>query len=116
MRGPIRTQREPWPDWFPEVVIHAYLSARDGHRDYRSAKAGDADAALSLAIDLMGDVAVEELRAINAGRNALLLPVVADEAAGFNAIPDAMAHVLGRDLGLEVSVGEVVQTNKVGHT
>lgn len=108
--------RTTWPDWFPEVVIHADLHARDGHADYPAAKAGDADAALSLAIDLVADDAVKVLRSIVAGRNVQLLPVVAEEASGFNAIPDAMAQVLARRLGLEVSVGEVVQANKVGHT
>ncbi len=56
------------------------------------------------------------MTAIIAGRAALLLPVVAEEAAGFNAIPDAMAQVLSRELGMEAVAGEIVQTNKVGHT
>lgn len=42
--------------------------------------------------------------------------MVADELTGFNAIPDAMAQVLGSKLGLPVIAGEIVQTNKVGHT
>ena len=42
--------------------------------------------------------------------------MVADETAGFNAIPDAMAQVLARDLSLAVVAGQIVQTNKVGHT
>lgn len=53
---------------------------------------------------------------MTAGRDVRLLPVIADETLGFNAIPDAMAQVLGRDLGLRVIAGEIVQTNKVGHT
>ena len=35
---------------------------------------------------------------------------------GFNAIPDAMARILGARLDLAVIAGEIVQTNKVGHT
>ena len=47
----------------------------------------------------------------------LLLPVVADETLGFNAIPDAMAQILARDLDLSVvENGAIIQTNKVGHT
>lgn len=49
-------------------------------------------------------------------RAAILLPITALETTGFNAIPDAMAHVLARRLHLRVSAGEIVQDNKVGHT
>ena len=74
------------------------------------------DQALTLAIDLLDDTATATLRRTIAGRLARLLPVIADEATGFNAIPDAMAQVLGRFLDLPVIAGEIVQTNKVGHT
>lgn len=108
--------RSPWPTDFPGVVIHTDVSARDGHPDYKAAKAGGAEAALTLAADLISPSATDQLRAIIADRSSLLLPVIADELAGFNAIPDAMAQVLGRALGLAVIAGDVVQTNKVGHT
>jgi len=109
-------RRRPWPDWFPTVVIHTDVRTRDGHAGYRAAKAGDADAALELAIDLISDIAVKELKAGLSGRQALLLPVIADEASGFNAIPDAIAQILARDLDLEAAAGEIVQTNRTGHT
>lgn len=108
--------RLPWPPDFPNVVVHTIVARRDGHPGYARAKAGDPDAALTLAIDLLDGAAVEVLRSAIAGRPALLLPVIADETTGFNAIPDAMAQVLGRDLDLPVIAGEIVQTNKVGHT
>lgn len=65
---------------------------------------------------LRSDRAVERLRQSTANPDAILLPVVADETTGFNAIPDALAQALGRDLGLAVASGTIVQTNKVGHT
>ena len=108
--------RLPWPADFPDVVVHTTVALRDGHPGYGSAKAGDPDAALTLAVDLLDGAAIETLRSAIASRPALLLPVIADETTGFNAIPDAMAQVLGRDLNLPVIVGEIVQTNKVGHT
>jgi hypothetical protein len=85
--------RHPWPHDFPEVVIHTNLGTRDGHEGYFAAKGGDAEAALSLALDLIDvDGAAERsLAAMIGHRDVLLLPVVADEAMGFNAIPDAMA-------------------------
>ncbi|HET9511922.1 MAG TPA: hypothetical protein VFO80_12305 [Sphingomonas sp.] len=45
-----------------------------------------------------------------------LLPVVADELTGFNALPDAMAQIPSYYLELPVISGDIVQTNKVGHT
>lgn len=108
--------RLPWPSDFPDVVVHTTVALRDGHPGYALAKAGDPDAALTLATDLLDGAAIETLRCAIAGRPVLLLPVIADETTGFNAIPDAMAQVLGRDLDLPVIAGEIVQINKVGHT
>lgn len=108
--------RLPWPPEFPDVVVHTTVAQRDGHPDYALAKAGDPDAALTLALDLLDGATIETFRSAIVGRRALLLPVIADETTGFNAIPDAMAQVLGRDLDLSVIAGEIVQTNKVGHT
>jgi hypothetical protein len=56
--------RLPWPPDFPEVVVHTTVVHRDGHPGYASAKAGDPDAALTLAIDLLGGAAIETLRSI----------------------------------------------------
>lgn len=81
-----------------------------------AAKAGDAKAALKLAVDLLSSEATSRLLNVVGDRRALLLPVVADEIAGFNAIPDAMAQVLGKDIGADVIDGVIVQVNKVGHT
>lgn len=108
--------RVPWGRAFPDVVTHTTVPIRDADPGYIAAKSGNADAALQLARRLMSDDRVENLRDIITNSNPLLLPVVADEIAGFNAIPDAMAHVLASKLGLEVIAGKIVQTNKVGHT
>ena len=108
--------RLPWPPDFPDVVIHTDVRTRDDHPGYTAAKAGDAEAALMLASDLMSIEGITRLRDIIGNRPSLILPVVADELTGFNAIPDAMAQVLGNALNCPVMAGEIVQTNKVGHT
>jgi hypothetical protein len=110
---PVRT---PWPTGFPDVVVHTDLRTRDSHPSYKVAKAGDAEAALTLAADLLSQHAVVQLRNLIGDLPTLLLPVVADEQTGFNAIPDAMAQILGNKLGFGVVVGDIVQTNMVGHT
>jgi len=98
------------------VVIHTRVQVRDAHPGYSAAKSGDAEAALTLAESLLSGPATAALRTIVAGQDALLLPVTAIETTGFNAIPDAMAQVLARELGWGISAGGIVQNNKVGHT
>lgn len=110
--------RRAWPTDFPDVVIHTDVQTRDAHPDYAAAKAGDINAALALAMRLVSDEALDPLFRTAGGRPFLLLPVIAEESSGFNAIPDAMAQVLAWlfQRPLSVVAGEIVQTNKVGHT
>lgn len=108
--------RTPWAPDFPVVVVHSETALRDHHPSYHDAKAGDADAALTLAEDLLSSAATGQLRQLIGDAPTVLLPITALETTGFNAIPDAMAQVLGAELGLVVSTGEIVQNNTVGHT
>ena len=108
--------RTPWRPDFPQVVLHTVIALRDNHPGYREAKAGDTEAALTIAEDLLSGSATQALARIIAGRPTILLPITALETTGFNAIPDAMAQVLGAELGLSVSSGDIVQSNRVGHT
>jgi len=108
--------RRPWPPAFPDVIIHTDVGTRDAHPSYAAAKAGDIDASLALAEVLISEAAVGQLQALIGGADVILLPIVADEATGFNAIPDAMANLLGRRLQVRIEVGGIVQVNKVGHT
>jgi hypothetical protein len=116
VRGNLPT-RFPWPGNFPPVVIHCQsVKLRDGHPDYLPAKSGSGEAAIRLANALIDAQAIARIRTTLGGRDAVILPVVADESMGFNAIPDGMAHILGQALKLSVVSGEIVQSNKVGHT
>lgn len=108
--------RAPWPDDFPSVVIHTEVTTRDAVPEYKAAKSGDADAALTLAILLASNQAIARLREVVGSGQITLVPVVADETTGFNAIPDALAQVIGRELNAPIASGGIVQTNKVGHT
>jgi hypothetical protein len=108
--------RSPWPLSFPDVIIHGDLRARNTHPSYTSAKSGDADAARVLVETLLSQEETERLAHLLGGRQPILLPITADEVAGFNAIPDAMAQSLALRLGLSVAAGKINQANKVGHT
>jgi hypothetical protein len=108
--------RVPWPPDFPEVVIHTDVKTRDAHPAYAAAKSGDAEAAVQLVMDLVSPDVLEALRHHLALDALLILPVVAEEAEGFNAIPDALADHLADAIARPAALGEIVQTNKVGHT
>ena len=108
--------RTPWSAEFPEVVIHTTVAARDAHPVYHAAKAGDADAGLRLALDLLQPAAIGALLQIVGKRTPILLPVTAIEVYGFNAIPDGMTQVLCTSLGWPRDENRIVQNNKVGHT
>jgi hypothetical protein len=71
---------------------------------------------MRLAADLLSEAAVEQIAALTLGQHVMILPVVAEEATGYNAIPDAMAQALAGKTGLEALAGAVTQANKVGHT
>ena len=98
--------RLPWPPDFPDVVIHTDVRTRDRHPGYAAAKAGDAEAALLLASDLLSPDGIVSLQEIIGNRPTLLLPVVADELTGFNAIPDApMPDLLSTAVALHALTG-----------
>jgi adenine/guanine phosphoribosyltransferase-like PRPP-binding protein len=120
--APIIVPRTPWPSDFPEVAVHCEsLADRDGHLDFAAAKGGDASAALRLAGDLISHRIADQLD-VDWGADAILLPVVALETTGFNAIPDAMGQVLAQLAGLPVMSwrpfmnSRIVQVNQVSHT
>lgn len=108
--------RTPWPVNFPRVAVHSDTALRDRHPAYENAKAGNEEAAFALAEDLLSAAVTDQLRQLIGAGPVILLPITALETTGFNAIPDAMAQVLGADLGQRVSSGEIVQNNTVGHT
>lgn len=108
--------RAPWPEHFPDVVIHGDLQRRNKHPNLAIAKAGNAGVALALARDLMSEAAIRHLERSLEGRRPFVVPVTAIEVAGFNAIPDAMTQEIGERLKLAPLSGTIVQSNKVAHT
>jgi len=95
--------RTPWPEHFPNIVIHGELSVRNRHSAYAAAKGGDAEAALALVHDLLTDKGLQNIQALLQGRKPLVTPVAAIEVSGFNAIPDAMAQEIAMRLELQMA-------------
>ncbi len=100
---------------FPDVVIHAGESAVKAHSEYAAGKAGNIDAARTLATEFVSDSCIERLSDLLVGRPAELVPVHALESEGVNELPVALGSELSRRLGLPVNQS-VVQANSVGHT
>ncbi|WP_226886314.1 phage head morphogenesis protein [Pasteurella multocida] len=107
--------RSDWQDDFPDTVIDRKLGDATSHPLYQNAKKGNVADAYQLAKDLVSDEAVEKLRKIINGRDAILVPVHAEEAVGRNMIPVAVATVLSKKLNLPVDLS-IVQATKVSRT
>ncbi|WP_421221835.1 LPD38 domain-containing protein [Aeromonas enteropelogenes] len=108
-------ERTPWRPGFPEVILHGRLGDATRHPDYEAAKGGDNAAARRLVNEVLSQDAIRQLKTLVGDRDAIALGVHAEEAVSRNAIPQAMADVLGRILGVEVDV-DIVQAAKVGRT
>jgi hypothetical protein len=83
------------------------------HPGYRAAKAGDADAAVSLVADLEAPLAPLVRSTFPPG--LIYVAPHAIEATGDNAIPEILAGTLAGATG-GASDGEIVQINRVFHT
>ncbi|MEO8296359.1 MAG: transglycosylase SLT domain-containing protein, partial [Burkholderiales bacterium] len=109
-----KSRSRPWGD-LPPAVIGARLGEAGKHADHAAAKAGDLDAAVRLVDDVLPDSAVEQLRELVGDSNALLVPVHAQEAAGRNKIPVAVADALSGRLSLTID-SRITQSNEVRRT
>lgn len=108
-------ERSPWSIDFPEVILHGRLADATSHPDYVAAKGGDDEAARRLVSNVLSPDAIRQLKKIIGGREAIALGVHAEEVVSRNAIPSAMADVLGKVLGIEIDL-DIIQTAKVGRT
>lgn len=111
--------RAPWGA-FPDAIILAAEPVVKSHPEYAKAKSGDIGAARVLVAELVSQDGLEAVKSLlPGGRGQRGLPTLvsahAHERGGINAIPVALATLLGTRLGLP-SESTVVQTNVVSHT
>ena len=111
--------RKPWPAGFPNAILLAEEMATKRHSLYTDAKAGSDLAAAGLVGSLVDGQGIRAIQALlaKASKNGapLLVSAHAYEREGVNAIPAALAQLLGQRLGLEFSTA-VTQSNVVSHT
>ena len=121
-KADLKTMKHPprvaWGD-FPAAVLLAGESQTKQHPEYHNAKTGDAVAAANLVRDMVNDTGIGAIKrlVLNLSQNGKPLLVCANacEQGGFNAIPSALAKLIGERSGLSFD-SQVAQTNIVGHT
>ena len=109
--------RVAWRD-FPDAVLLTDETRTKRHSTYAAAKAGDAEGATNLVRELTDEAGIAAVRRLlDAVKVSLpvLVSAHAYEHNGFNAIPAALARLLGERLDIPFDTA-VVQTNVVGHT
>lgn len=86
----------------PRAIIADTLGTLAQHTDYQAAKAGDEDAAMRVAADIVNAELVSKLQGVQADA---VLGVMVDEAGGVNMVPTAAAAQLASSLGLPMGHG-----------
>ncbi len=112
---PIAPYRQAWKKNFPPVILQAAIGSAKNHHSYEAAKAGEIEAALTLAHDLVNDETIEKIADLIGDKKPLLIPVHAEEAISINRIPLAYALVIAAKLNLSVELN-IVQAAKVSRT
>jgi hypothetical protein len=108
------SKRGNHPVNIPAPLIFHTLGQLNEHPHYPAAKAGDFKAALLAVQDLMDSIALDTLKPY-IEQQAIILPVLAQEAQGRNKLPLALALYLEHKLGLKVELG-IGQATKVSRT
>jgi len=108
------SKRANHPVNIPDASILHTLGHLNEHPHYLPAKAGDFAAALLVVQDLMATIELDIFK-LYVEQQAMLLPVLAQEAQGRNKIPLALALYLEHKLRLEVELG-IGQATKVSRT
>jgi len=112
---PAYSRSEKGEAMIPDAMIGNTLGAASSHPDYAAAKAGDVEAGVRLALDLVTPELVAKVKAQIGDARPRVVPVAAEEAAGRNKIPLTVSEVLASRLGLEVETG-IVQANRAHRT
>ena len=111
---PSFSRRSASGNLLPDVVIGHKLGELSSHPDYAAAKAGDTEAALRIALDMVDDAMIEAVRKAAKGAD-VIIPVVSVEATGRNKIPLAVAEVLADRLGATAE-SQIVQADSPKRT
>ena len=97
-----------WPEDFPNITTHTTLKKLKNHPGYQKAKSGDSEAAAKVVSDLVNIDKILELK--KKYPDAVVVAAHAEEEAGKNALPRAIAEVYGYIGGFDINT-KITQTN-----
>ncbi len=103
-------ERTNWDNAKHDAIIHGGIDDVKSHVNYEKAKAGSYTDAVLLSASFLNASDITKRY-----DSPILLPIIAEEKQGKNAIPLGMAKVLQKATGCQVS-NAIVQNNKAGHT
>jgi hypothetical protein len=106
---------KPWPADFPKADVHTTRQAVKSKYGelFEKAKAGDVDSAIEFVLAVVKPEKIKALSKKYPG--AIVVPVRAEEATGYNQIPAAFAQAVGEIGGFGVDT-EIVQSVRAQHT
>ncbi|MGL4767093.1 MAG: conjugal transfer protein TraN [Formosimonas sp.] len=114
----MQLSRAHWGFCEGATIVHQFTNDAPlkAHWDYKAAKAGDIMAALRL-IDgmLLNPNFVANVKNTYSGQVDFVLPIVAQELQGDNAIPLALAAMMSQKMDIPLNL-DCYQTNKAYHT
>ena len=108
------SERAPWND-FPPLIRNGTLEELKNSENYQAAKAGDSKVALSLVQSLLNEQTIAKIQEMAGGREPVIVAIHAEESAGRNRIPAAMAAALSVATGWQVDK-KLYQADFVGRT
>ena len=108
------SERAPWND-FPPLIRNGTLEELKNSENYQAAKAGDSKAALSLVQSLLNEQTIADIQEMAGGREPVIVAIHAEESAGRNRIPAAMAAALSVATGWQVDK-KLYQADFAGRT
>jgi hypothetical protein len=97
------------------ITSHWNAKTLRAHPDFQAGKGGDPAAAIRVVGDVVKPATIDEARE-RFGSGAIFVPVVAEERAGRNQIPVALAQFYAEATDGRSAAGDIVQTNRVFHT
>ncbi|QIW10148.1 phosphoribosyltransferase [Francisella sp. LA112445] len=113
----LKPQRVVWTEHFyPKIITHQKSIIRKTHADYQLAKAGNNEAAMKIAIDMLSANAIMTLNKIIGNKNIILLPISSLEEVGVNKIPRALANLLSDylDCDVDTSIYQINSPQRTG--
>ncbi|MBR5940177.1 MAG: toprim domain-containing protein [Neisseriaceae bacterium] len=109
-----RPERSAWGD-FPPLLRNGSLEEMKSHPDYIAAKSGDFSAANKMVDELIKPETLQQINQMIGDKKPIVIAVQAEESAGRNRIPAALANAIAEYNDWEVD-NKIFQADHIGRT